>query len=372
MIKVRQYRILFFISCFFLGCTLILANVTNERKPVDTFSIPFVKVSDSITSKKKRRESKARLSYLPNKTYLTNLRKDISEAARREKGNSVSTNSFVINNRLQPSTLSNLISFNIYDKALNTHSFSGTQSTMNPLNFTFENTVNTKLELYGFEYRFKRAESKKFGYLARARFERDNNSKSYYQLGIGVNSIKDRAINLLGLEHFPVRSGPGHILEIYRTQLANYNEFQLTKRLKQIASFEGNYYSDVEGDFLILSRTEYLAIESSMFKISPLIEAAYGLGSIDRRDGYPYWMADRRIYGGGGISLGIGSETSAFQMIADASVFSEVGQVSFERYTGNLSYRIKNFSTVNVGFEVYTIENFYSNVFQLGMVYNFK
>lgn len=345
---------------------------------VDSIKVYATKISDSTISKNKKKEldesktSKAQTSYTQSTNSLNTLRKDISESARREKGNSVSTNSFVINDQFEASTLSNIISYNIYDNAMNIHSFSGTQSTMHPLNFTFENTVNTKVDLYGFEYRFKRNENKKFGYLARARFERDNANDSFYQLAVGAIYNREKGINFLGLEHFPVRSGPGHILKIYRTQLSNYNEFQLSKKVKNLVSIDGSYYSDQNADFIAVSRTEYLVVESSLFRLSPLIEGAYGLGTINRRDGYPYWMADKRVYGGGGIVFGIGSETSTFQMTADASIFSEVGQTSFERYTGNLSYRIKNFSTINAGFELYTIENFYSNVFQFGMVYNFK
>ena len=344
----------------------------------DSIRIHAIIISDSTSSKKKPKNlnekdaSKAKVDYSIGVFYLTTLRKDVSEAARREKGNSVSTNSFVINDQFETSTLSNILSYNIYDNALNVHSFSGTQSTMHPLNFTFENTVNTKVDLYGFEYRFKRNETKKFGYIARARFERDNENNLFYQFGIGANFKREKGINLIDLEHFPVRSGPGHILKIYRTQLSNYNEFQLTNKVKNLFTLEGSYYSDQNADFIAVSRTEYLISESNTFKLSPLIEGAYGLGTIDRRDGYPYWMADKRIYGGGGLAIGIGSKTSAFQMTADASIFGELGQASFERYTGNLSYRIKNFSTVNAGFEMYTIENFYSNVFQFGMVYNFK
>ena len=325
--------------------------------------------TDSTSSKKKRkksekiRASKTRSYDKQNLVQYTSLRKDVSKYARNEQGNSVSTSSYAINDRFEPNSISNIVSFNIYDKKLNTHSFSGTQSSMFQLNFTSENTVNTKRELFGFEYRFKNSATKKFGYSARARLEQDDESQTYYQLGVGASLKEDKSLNLLGLEYFPVRSGPGHILEIYRIQLTNYNEFQFTKQLKQIASFEGNYYTDEQADFILLSRTEYLLVESSLFKVSPLMETAYGLGSIDRRDSYPYWMADKRVYGGGGIVLGIGSDKSAFQMIADASVFAEVGQPSFERYTGNLSYQIEDFTTLKAGFEVYTIENFYSNVF---------
>lgn len=333
--------------------------------------------TDSTTSKKKpdalKRTNESKTTFY-NQGVLghTNLRKDISESARREKGNSVSTNSYAINDVFEPSTLSNVLSFNIYDKKSNVHSFSGTQSFMYGLNFTSENNVNTKRDLIGFEYRFKKADSLRFGYSARARLERDNESRTYYQLGVGATFKGVKRLNLLGMEHFPVRSGPGHILEIYRTQLASYNAFQLTKKLKQVASFEANYYSDENADFILLARTEYLLVESDVIRVSPLLEAAYGLGTINRRDSYPYWMAAKRTYGGGGLALSFGSENSKFQMVVDASIFTEIDQDNFERYTGSLAYHFKDFTTLNAGFEVYTIDNFYSNVFQFGMVYSFQ
>ena len=47
-------------------------------------------------------------------------------------------------------------------------------------------------------------------------------------------------------------------------------------------------------------------------KLSPLIEGAYTVGTIDRRNGFPYWMADKRLYGGGGIALTLGKRKAAF------------------------------------------------------------
>lgn len=373
MIGTNKQLNFFLISFLFLGMKVIAACHVAE---VELIALE-TKVSDSINSKKKPRQAEKIKSEKValnkrNVAIYTNLRKDVSEAAYWEKGNSVSTNSYTINEVFEPSSLSNVVSLNIYDKNLNTHSFSGTQSFMYGLNFTSENNVNTKRELVGFEYRFKRADTLKFGYSARARLERDNSGQTYYQLGIGAKLKGEKGFNLLRLDYFPVRSGPGHILEIYRTQLANYNEFQLTKFIKQIASVEANYYTDRQADFIFSTRTEYVLAESRMFRVAPILEGAYGLGSTNRRDAYPYWMAAKRVYGGGGLALRIGSETGAFQMIADAAVFGEVNQLGFERYTGNLLYRIKNFSTLNAGFEVYTIDNFYSNVFQFGMVYSFK
>lgn len=366
----------FFLGFFlFLGMKVILAHhivvLEGAIKPIKSA------VSDSTNSQKKDKQPKTikptqGVSNQGGVVPFTLLRKDVAEAARWEAGNSVSTNSYTINEVFEPSTLSNVVSLNIYDRNFNVHSFSGTQSLMYGLNFTYENNVNTKRELIGFEYRFKQPDTLKFRYSARARLERDNESQTYYQLGVGVQFDVEKRLNLIGLEYYPVRSGPGHILRIYRAQLVNYNEFQLTERIQQIASFEGNYYTDQQADFVFSTRTEYLLAKSGSISISPIVEGAYGLGSTNRRDAYPYWMASKRVYGGGGLALEIGSNTSVFQVFADATVFGELNQLGFERYTGTMSYRIQNFTTINAGLEVYTIENFYSNVFQLGMVYNFK
>jgi len=368
--KQFQFSLIFFLC---IGMKVIQANYSYGTDSISLITID----SDSTNAKAKRKplekgNSSETVLLQKREFFRTNLRKDISKYEREELGNSISTNSYAINDRFQPNTVSNIVSFNIYDKNLNTHSFSGTQSLMYALNFTFENTVNTKRELFGFEYRFKKALKNNFAYSIRARLERDEENQTYYQLGFRANWKASNKLNLLGLEYFPVRSGPGHVLELYRLQLANYNEYQISKKIKQIALVEGNFYTDIQADFIISSRTEYLLLDSGVFRVLPLVEGAYGLGSANRRDSYPYWMAEKRVYGGGGFALGLGSENSTFQMIADASIFAEAGQVSFERYTGNLSYRVKDLATINAGYEVYTIENFYSNVFQLGMVYNFK
>ncbi len=300
------------------------------------------------------------------------IRKDVLSALRMEEGNSVSTNTMAINDQLDPNTISNSISYSIYDKDFNVHSFSGTQSFMYPINFIQEDDTNGMRTLYGIEYRFKQPASKKAAFQGRARLERDVQGEVYYQIGVGVNLSGEKRYNSVVLEHFPVRSGPGHILGIYRTQLSSYNEYQVTNKTKQIVSFEGNHYSDNELDAIIIGRTEYQVYKNSWLTLSPLIELSYARGTTDRRDGFPYWIAADRIYGGGGVAFGIGSEKSTFNFMADASLFAESSQPNFQRYTGNVSYRLKDFARILAGFEVYTIENFNSNVFQLGLIYNFK
>lgn len=307
-----------------------------------------------------------------NRIIYSGVRKDMVKSIRMAEGNSVSTNSYAINDKLEPNTISNVLSYNMYDENYNVHSVSGTQSIMYPINYDLPTTDNLRRELFGFEYGFKTTSTKKYGFNGRARIERDNENKMYYQVGSGVSRAGESNFNSLALDLFPVRNGPGHILDIYRAQLASYNEFKITEDLRQIISFESNYYSDEEIDATLLGRMEYSIVKSNGFDMSPLIEGAYTLGTVDRRDGFPYWMADKRLYGGGGLGLTFGKENSGFHFIADAAIFAENNHTAFERYTGNLAFRIMDFTTIKAGYEFYTIENFYSNVFQLGLTYNFK
>ncbi|EAR02550.1 DUF2194 domain-containing protein [Maribacter sp. HTCC2170] len=307
-----------------------------------------------------------------NKIIYSGVRKDMSKSIRMAEGNSVSTNSYAINDKLEPNTISNVLSYNMYDENYNVHSVSGTQSIMYPINYDLPTSDNLRRELFGFEYGFKTTSTKKFGFNGRARIERDNESKVYYQVGAGVNRVGKSNFNSLAFDFFPVRNGPGHVLDIYRTQLASYNEFKITDDLRQIFSLESNYYSDEEIDGTLLGRIEYSIINNDGFDMSPLIEGAYTLGTVDRRDGFPYWMADKRLYGGGGLVMTLGKENGGFHFVADASIFAENNNTTFERYTGNLAFRIMDFTTIKAAYEFYTIDNFYSNVFQLGLTYNFK
>ncbi|MDO1499539.1 hypothetical protein Q2T40_05005 [Winogradskyella maritima] len=54
------------------------------------------------------------------------------------------------------------------------------------------------------------------------------------------------------------------------------------------------------------------------------------------------------------------------------SPFCGTGRTYFQRYQGELSYRIKDFTKINLNYTYYTIDEFFSNAFQLGIQYNFK
>ena len=150
-----------------------------------------------------------------------------------------------------------------------------------------------------------------------------------------------------------------------------YKEIPLDKRFLHILGLESNYYTDGEYDTTLLGSLKYSLFKQTKFQFGPLLETALGRGSIDRRLGYPYWLAKKRIYGGGGAQLTLGNEETKFKLITDFGIFAESEQPNFERYTGTLSYRLADYTSLNGSFEVYTIKNFYSNVFRLGLQYKF-
>ena len=51
--------------------------------------------------------------------------------------------------------------------------------------------------------------------------------------------------------------------------------------------------------------------------------------------------------------------------------FAKQNAPSFQRYE-QASYRVKDFTTINLNYTYYTIDQFFSNAFQLGIQYNLK
>jgi len=301
----------------------------------------------------------------------SHVRKDVSRNIRLEEGNSVSMNGQATYDKFDPASITNILSYNMYDKKYNVHSVSATQSTMYPINGV-TNAENIEHNLFGLEYRFKNVSGKKHRFWASARLEKDNFNEFFYQFGTELNYTKEKQFTSYQLNFYPVRTGPGHSLNLYQAEFNNYNEFSLSKRFTQIFALQGNYYTDNELEAIVLGRTEYNMVNQKKFKLGPLLEAVYSRGTSDKTNGYPYWMAESRVFGGGGLNLVVGDEKSRFNLTADAAYFIESAEPNFQRYTGNLAYRIFNFTTLRAGFEIYTLENYYSNVYQLGLVYDFK
>ncbi|APQ16699.1 DUF2194 domain-containing protein [Maribacter hydrothermalis] len=291
---------------------------------------------------------------------------------RKKKGHSVGFNSSAIANKLDFTLLNNSFHFGFYNKKFNLHRFSIVQGTAYTV---LKDTIvlnDIDRDLLGVEYLYKAESNLTNPFWVGARIELDNFNKTFVHFNTGINFIGDNNKTTLALNVDPVSTGPGYELEIYDVEFKAKQEFKYNENFKHIFKAKGNYYTDsqyyVEGG----TRLEYKLINLDKFKLSPLAEGAYALGSEDRRDGFPYWLTENRLYGGGGLQVQIGNEQSDFNLKSDFSIFAEQDEPTFQRYEGVLSYRIKDFTTINLNYTYFTIDQFFSNAFQLGIQYNFK
>ncbi|WP_298502968.1 DUF2194 domain-containing protein [uncultured Maribacter sp.] len=361
----------------FMATLLLYEGKIKESAKV-AFSIPDEKIDEkykrALNKEVKGLELKEQIQIFRQYGDLLDpeIGQLIAKNIRQQRGSSISFGSFSINDKLKPTALSNNLSYSTHNASGDMHSFSVTQSTMFKLEGFPSNNENIGHDLMGLEYGFTKKSSKKYKYSLRGRLERDNFGDFFFQAGAGVNYSKKKNFTAFQLETFPVRSGPGHSLGIYRIQFTGYKEMAIGKLVKPVLSLESNYYTDEENDHMLLGRLEYKLISLNKFKLYPMIEGAGGIGTIDRKSGYPYWMAKERILGGAGAFLVLGSEKSKFNLEADFGIFMEKDEPNFERYIGNMSYKITDFTKINATYEFYTIKNFFSNVIQFGLTYNFK
>jgi tetratricopeptide (TPR) repeat protein len=291
---------------------------------------------------------------------------------RKKKGHSVGFNSSAIANKFDLTLLNNSFHFGFYNKKFNLHRFSIVQGSAYAV---LKDTIvpnDIDRDLLGVEYLYRAESNLTNPFWVGARIELDNFDKAFVHFNTGINFIGENNKTTLALNLDPVSTGPGYDLEIYDLEFKAKQEFKYNENFKHIFKAKGNYYTDsqyyIEGG----TRLEYKLINLDKFKLGPLAEGAYALGSEDRNDGFPYWITENRLYGGGGLLVQIGNEQSDFNLKSDFSIFAEQDEPTFQRYEGILSYRIKDFTTINLNYTYFTIDQFFANAFQLGIQYNFK
>jgi len=295
----------------------------------------------------------------------------IKQKNRQYQGASIGASYNSINDRLDPTMASTGVYYQFYNAKGNAHRFTLTRSSMYAIKTLSDVESNVDKDLLGLGYSYSIRPRDEKNYFFNSRLEKDNENKFYYQVGLGYNRSNKKRFSAYRLDLFPVQSGPGYELNIYRLMLNVYKEIPLGSLFKQILSLEANYYTDSQTDAVFVGRYEYYLVNQNIFKINPYVEGAIGRGSINRRRGYPYWLAKERLFGGGGLQFTFGNEKSKFNLITDFGLFAENKERDFERYLGSLQFRPSNYLTFKGTFEVYTIENFYSNVFQFGVDYKF-
>jgi len=292
--------------------------------------------------------------------------------ARKKKGHSIGLTSSAIADEFNPTLFNNAFNFGFYNKKLDFHQFSIVQGTAYSVlkDTLVPNDIGR--DLLGVEYMYKKESNEKSPFYVGAKVELDNFNKLFFHVKSGIDFIGDNNKSSLALKANPVTTGPGYDLNIYDIQVKATQEFEYSSNLNHEFYVKGDYYTDSQYYALGGTRLEYNLINLDKFKLGPLAEGAYGVGSENRRNGFPYWQTEDRLFAGGGLQLQLGNEDSDFNLKSDFSLFAEQDEPTFQRYEGELSYRIKNFTTINLNYSYFTIDQFFSNAVQLGIQYNFK
>lgn len=347
--------------------------------------------------------------------FYPNVLKELQRKQRLERGNFVDLDSYVETNQKDPALFRNRASYNVYDKHGNIHSGALTYSQYYKLELLPGYPNNFDNALKGIEYKFTRKEDPevegKIQYWSRARFEIDDRNKGYFQFGGGLSLGKNRKFHSAEINVAPVAMASGMNMGIYQAKLDLFEEFYLFNRIHTSIAFEGSYYTDglIGLDTITaqppiseerpnpeartrvnqISPTQFVfadyddAIEGALTlrmawdngaekrsKFIPYLEGQYALGSRNLTVGFPYWMIDERLYGGGG--LGWAYNAKNFNSKLEAGYFLDDYSGNFQRYSGRVEYQLLDFTAISLNFEFFAQDKYYSNSLQLGIKHNFK
>ena len=302
--------------------------------------------------------------------FLPEVRKKIEKKKRIQQNDFIETNSELISDLLMPTSLTNIVAYGVRDKKQNTHTFGLTQYNAYALDVD-TSAVNKDHYLYGIRYAFKTKERyEKLNYGAKARIELDQDQKLFYHLSAEASISKDSLFSSLQLFYRPAITGPAYSLGIYQTQLNVYEEWKINEHWNAIGNLEANHYDDKNViDAMILASLSYNIPVTKFSSFNPYAEGSGLVGNTDLEQGYPYWSAKERLYGGLGVSYNIKNETKQIDIGIGAAMFLDTFSDSFQRYRGTLNMPVFDYLFVNANAEFFTIENFYSNSFQLGLKY---
>lgn len=349
--------------------------------------------------------------------FYPNILKSLAKENRLARGNFLDLDSYFETNQSDPSIFKNRASYNLRDKKGNIHSMGLTYSQYYKLESRGVSEYNKNNSLKGFEYKYQRAEDPdvegKLLYWGRARVELDDRTKGYYEAGIGASRAKNKMYTSAEASIMPVETAAGMNQGIYNARIGLHHDMYFFKRINASLSVEGNYYTDglLKTDTITVSppvseerpidpearSTQYQIISPTQYTVSefddamemaatlrlawdngeerksrfvPFLEGQFSVGSRDQSSGLPYWMIDRRLYGGGGLGwrYGLGD----FKSTVEAAYFADDYSGSFQRYTGNIQYQLFDFTALVLNFEFFSQDKYYSNTVQLGIKYNLK
>jgi hypothetical protein len=307
---------------------------------------------------------------------------------RRETGNFIALNSGTETNRKNPMSFKNVLSYNWYNKKAALHSVGLTYSTMYDIELPVSDADNRTHAVGGVQYQYNNPRSfDKLQYWGRARVEVNQDQKLYYHTGMGANFSRNKGYHSAEFKIFPFENGPAYSKNIYRMQLNLYNEKNFFNAFSASLSLEGNHYTPSSKDAQVYTTASYEGSITSKvtldngkprkWQLLPFLEgslsqASLGRGNADLQSGYPYWMIDDRLFGGGGLGVKYGLDTADFRARVEAAHFFDDYSKEFQRFTGNVAFQLFDYTAITASFEVYVQSKFYSNNLQLGIKHNLK
>lgn len=312
----------------------------------------------------------------------------LTKTWRLDRGDFVAYKNTTETNQNDPQAFKNVVSYNHYDKKGNLHSYAATYSTMYKVNLNVKDRDNITHAVGGLEYQFTSPkEAEYFHYFGRGRVEYSDFHRFYGQFAMGANVSRPKSYQSAEFKIFPVETGPGYSKLIYTMRLNLYQDYYLWEMFNASLSLEGNYYTNSRSNLAVMIDKSYEGsatgrigwddgIEKQM-KFIPFVEgsrtqASIGKFTIDPALGYPYWMIDDRLYGGGGLAWKYGLESQNLQAKLEAAYFFDDFTNSFQRFSGEVAWQVFDYTLLTATFEMYAQEKYYSNSLQLGIKYNLK
>jgi len=306
--------------------------------------------------------------------FKTEIKDSLIIQNRLKKSNSIALEGVIASDRSNNTSFEKILTYTIKDNKKFSHGISLSNSNIYALDISVIDLDNIDRDLFGLQYQINNPFSyDQLQYWSKARIEKDNTNKMYFQFGVGASKSKSNSYSSVTYNIYPVKNGIAHSKSIYRNKLGAYCEKHFMKAFSGIGNFESNYYTDNVLSVSLSGKVLYNIIKKPVIKVYPYLESEYSAGSKNRPDGYPYWVLNNRLYGGGGMGFKYGViDQTKIVFSTEAAHFSDDYSDNFSRFTGQTSIRFLKYYLFQASFEYYIQSKYYSNRFNFGLKYNFK